>query len=697
MAVDPTYPGVYVQEVPSGNRTITGVSTSVTAFVGYAPRGPMNEPTDVFNYGEFQREFGGLDPDSALSYAVRQFFLNGGTRALIVRTAADKPDEDAPLRRARVQVHDDPGEQGDEGGSVVFTAAASNPGDWGNRLRLEVDHTVTDGRETFTLRVYEYGDDGTETLRSETFRNLAPSPSGPRYVKKVVDEESDLVRIEVPDSAPADRPAATGTVSSPDADPTDILDGEGNVDVGALGSLGSGDTFELEVQLEEGDKIVVPEDPANPELLELPVEKVDGRPLREFVQELEGALQDVHSALEDATIDRIGGPDGERIRILANTGDPRAIVRMTGDVNGELAESLGLLDANPNKPATSNVQQYSPGLQEENGTDPKTTFGAEKVVLDGDDNPVGEGGNGALPKAAELTGSQREKTGIYALEDADIFNLLCIPRTAELKAPAAGSVLSSALDYCEENRAFMIVDPPKDVDEFEEIREWVRSGVGSRNRHNHAAVYFPRVRIPDPLDEFRPRAISPSGTVAGLYARTDTERGVWKAPAGTEATLRGVHSLEYDLSNAENGVLNPLAVNCLRTFPTYGTVSWGGRTLRGADALADEYKYVPVRRTALFIEESLYRGLQWVVFEPNDESLWAQIRMSVQGFMQTLFRKGAFQGSSPDEAYFVKCDAETTTQADIDRGIVNIVVGFAPLKPAEFVILKIRQMAGQEQ
>ena len=142
-------------------------------------------------------------------------------------------------------------------------------------------------------------------------------------------------------------------------------------------------------------------------------------------------------------------------------------------------------------------------------------------------------------------------------------------------------------------------------------------------------------------------------------------------------------------------MLNPLGINCLRTFPVYGNVCWGARTLDGADALASEWKYVPVRRFALFLEESLYRGTKWVVFEPNDEPLWAQIRLNVGAFMHNLFRQGAFQGTTPREAYLVKCDKETTTQTDINNGIVNILVGFAPLKPAEFVIIKIQQLAGQ--
>jgi Bacteriophage tail sheath protein len=183
--------------------------------------------------------------------------------------------------------------------------------------------------------------------------------------------------------------------------------------------------------------------------------------------------------------------------------------------------------------------------------------------------------------------------------------------------------------------------------------------------------------------------------MAGVYARTDTERGVWKAPAGTTSTLVNVPALTYQLTDAENGLLNPLAINCLRSLPVYGNVSWGARTLEGADQLASDWKYVPVRRLALYIEASLYQGTQWVVFEPNDEPLWAQIRLNVGTFMQQLFRQGAFQGSTPSSAYFVRCDSTTTTQADINLGVVNIVVGFAPLIPAEFVVIQIQQIASQ--
>ena len=226
-----------------------------------------------------------------------------------------------------------------------------------------------------------------------------------------------------------------------------------------------------------------------------------------------------------------------------------------------------------------------------------------------------------------------------------------------------------------------------------EIKDWLDAHGNFRSRN--AALFFPRLRIPDPLLNNQVGEFAPCGAVAGVFARTDAARGIWKAPAGLDASLNGVPQLRSVLTDAENGQLNQLGINCLRSFPAAGRVVWGARTLRGADQLADEYKYIPVRRTALYIEESLYRGLQWVVFEPNDEPLWAQIRLNVGAFMHTMFRQGAFQGASPRDAYFVKCDSEVTTQDDINRGVVNVLVGFAPLKPAEFVIISIQQMAGQ--
>ena len=205
-------------------------------------------------------------------------------------------------------------------------------------------------------------------------------------------------------------------------------------------------------------------------------------------------------------------------------------------------------------------------------------------------------------------------------------------------------------------------------------------------------MYFPWVSAPDPLVGGRLSDMPPCGLVAGVYAATDASRGVWKAPAGIDAGLGGIAGLQYTLTDLQQGSINPYGVNCLRYFPAYNNVVWGARTLLGADTVGSQWKYVPIRRFALFLESSLYDGTQWVVFEPNDETLWGQIRLNVGAFMQGLFLKGAFQGTTPQQAYFVKCDAENNPQSSINQGIVTIEVGFAPLYPAEFVIIQIQQM-----
>ena len=256
-------------------------------------------------------------------------------------------------------------------------------------------------------------------------------------------------------------------------------------------------------------------------------------------------------------------------------------------------------------------------------------------------------------------------------------------------------ILQDADAYCAERRAFLLIDPPKTTTKPDAMGALATGSALPKSKNS--AVYYPWIKIADPLNGGKLRDVAPSGTIAGLYARTDSARGVWKAPAGTEATLVGAQGVAYPLTDGENGTLNPMRRQLHPQLPGLRHVAWGARTLRGADQMADEWKYIPVRRTALFIEESLYRGTQWVVFEPNDEPLWAQIRLNLGAFMHNLFRQGAFQGKTPREAYFVKCDPETTTQNDINLGIVNILVGFAPLKPAEFVVIKLQQMAGQIQ
>jgi phage tail sheath protein FI len=284
---------------------------------------------------------------------------------------------------------------------------------------------------------------------------------------------------------------------------------------------------------------------------------------------------------------------------------------------------------------------------------------------------------------------------------ADLFNLVCVPPDVRGGDTATNVYQKVLSDLCVPRRAMLIVDSPAAWSaNAATAANTAANGLAGLNLSGeaarNAALYFPRVIEADPLARGQTDTFAPCGIIAGIMARTDSERGVWKAPAGLDASLNGIVGFDVELNNDDNGILNPLGINCLRSFPPVGgRVVWGARTLRGADQLADDYKYVPVRRLALFLEESLRRGTQWVVFEPNDEPLWAQIRLNVGAFMHNLFVQGAFQGKSPKDAYFVKCDSESTTQNDINLGLVNIVVGYAPLKPAEFVVIKIQQMAGQ--
>jgi phage tail sheath protein FI len=327
-----------------------------------------------------------------------------------------------------------------------------------------------------------------------------------------------------------------------------------------------------------------------------------------------------------------------------------------------------------------NVRQYTLGT---GGTGPFSVNGTD-------------GSDGIAPTASEYLGNPVDQTGFHALDQVDLFNLMVVPGDAEVdEATVMSSVWGPASNYCKSRRAFLLIDAPKN---------WTQNNgrpavTGNTQLINdlrvslvkdYSAVFYPRLTY---NNNGLIANIGASGAIAGLMARTDADRGVWKAPAGIEATIQNVLGVDVKLTDMENGVLNKKGVNCLRVFPT-GLVNWGGRTLDGDDDIGSEWKYIPIRRLALMIEESLFRGTKWVVFEPNDEPLWAKIRLNVNAYMMSLFRQGAFQGSAPKDAFFVRCDASTTTQNDRNLGIVNIQVGFAPLKPAEFVVITIQQIAG---
>ena len=490
-----TYPGVYVEEIASGVRTITGVSTATTAFVGRALKGPVDEPVVIHSFTDFDRIFGGLWVNSSMSFAVNHYFANGGSEAVIVRVFADLGGTTVSTVQFTI-------------GSL--TLEASSPGTWAQGLTVDVQDDTGTPQQAATGRINIVVKSAVSpNVTLETIRNVSVDPTSPFYIGKILDQQSQYLRL-----VGAASPTSAGTAS------------------------------------------------------------------------------------------KIGGDDGDLISA-----------------------------------------------------------------------------------ASIVPGTSAGRHGIYALDTTDIFNLLCLP------PPQTDELISAHWDaaavYCESRRAMLLVDAP------DNNPGTMATTIPALSSKKNAAIFYPRIQALNPLNPTLIEDYVPCGAVAGVFARTDAQRGVWKAPAGVDATLSGVLGLSRTLTDAENGSLNPLGVNCLRTFPLIGSVVWGARTMDGADALASESKYIPVRRTTLYIEESLYRGLKWVVFEPNAAPLWAQIRLNVGAFMNNLFRQGAFQGTSPRDAYFVKCDGDTTTQNDINLGIVNVLVGFAPLKPAEFVVIKIQQMAGQ--
>ncbi|NYT08895.1 MAG: phage tail protein [Methanosarcinales archaeon] len=775
MPVSLTYPGVYLEEIPSGVRTIMGVSTSVTAFVGYTKRGPLNKAQEVLSFADFERKFGGLSKDSSLSYAVQHFFLNGGERAVIVRVTAE-----GTASKAEIMLKGLPNQgQIPPAYEPVLKVVAKEPGEWANALSIIVDYETAHPESTFNLSVLDRA-----SRKSESYIGLSMNADSKRSAESVINSASKLINvtirkdafgkiadpekrkgksisrsavdpskldkdhrkfmitlreddgpksIEIYDGLDANKPgdlkalrdcivnkvkASSGadayskfacpdtgnllTLVSGDEGPgsfvritsADSLDAARTLGLGVInggreidaagyirpapnGSIsGSLDGLDFASLFKDNRSIKVTIDGDSQSIILFnKVDDTSPKGPNELALLLQRKIRAIKPTVAGST--SFMGTSckalGKSIQITSGSDDPNSVIKIENNGADTSADDLLLSEG---KTAIHNVKSYTLGT-------------GEALAGQGD---AAAGKDGLPPEPKDYVRSEEKKTGIYALQDVDIFNLLCLPEVDGV-SPEGIDALIKAAAFCKQNRAILIADCPKSWKTFDNANDNLLTYDPLRSEN--VVLYFPWVMMSDPLSENRLREFPPCGVVAGIFARTDSTRGVWKAPAGQDATLTGVNSLVYRLTDRENGLLNPLGLNCLRTFPIVGSVVWGARTLRGADVLTSEWKYIPIRRTALYIEESLFRALKWVVFEPNDEPLWAQIRLNVGAFMHDLFRKGAFQGGSPREAYFVKCDKDTTTQTDRDKGIVNILVGFAPLKPAEFVVIKIQQIAGQ--
>lgn len=645
-----TYPGVYVEEVPSGVRTITGVATSVTAFIGRARKGPIDTAVDITSFADFERTFGGLWIGSTMSFAVRDFYLNGGARAVIVRLFhSSGPD------------------------AVNRIADAAAPGPTGKEAKANAK-----------LVLDEINVSGSDLQKSAAATANAP-----------------IAALGDPDSLAAVATAVKAARATIDTLP--------KIDSRAINVIDAAGTA-------TSLKFLAASPGRWAGYLRVQVEAASGPGLSDIAKDLKvQANQLFNLAVTDLGP---GGGSETHLNVTLAAGCVRRVDKVLAAASELISWNGVKFDAHPPPPApplpdfasvkgdalaTAYAVLQAAMAEDQKKPDPtgaavKTAKDGVKAALDNALKSIDDGQSLTFGDFVQPNG-EVEKKGLHSLEQLytrdGIFNLLCIaPYTATKDVEP--SVIAVAGAYCEKRRAMLLVDAPS---------AWGSVGaatigfsadpdqVGYRGRN--AALFFPRLKMPNPLHDNQIEDFAACGAVAGIFARTDTQRGVWKSPAGLDASFVGVSSFTLPLTDDENGLLNPMGINCLRTFPVFGRVLWGARTLRGADAFADEYKYTAVRRTALFIEESLYRALKWVVFEPNDEPLWAQIRLNVGAFMHNLFRQGAFQGQTKNEAYFVHCDATTTTQNDINLGIVNVNVGFAPLKPAEFVVIRLQQMAGQ--
>jgi len=755
-----TYPGVYIEEIPSGVNPITGVATSIAAFAGWAPEGPIDQATLVQSWSDFQNQFGGLTQNNGkpnyLGYAVNQFFSNGGQQAYIVRLVgpdaataklyipADKISfsVDAIVSAALMP---DPTSFGilitpvSPASTTAFnfalcTLSGGTATVVGPTLNIQslatfaatvssasVNPTTTLGQyitipSTPTVQplpgLYVFNAEISGGVTSySTEINAAPAPAftvGPAALCPTGTYGVQLTPVSPPSAGVFN--FALFTVIGDTA--TQIGPTITNVTMATLQTALNAAAVTSTTTL-GGNYVTITTGADQPALNPGPDELYTFEAGANALSAIIPSLTSV--AFQIQAIDPGQWANDYGIRISASSFDADRftlnVVSYNASGQETVVESFPNLSADADDSqnqfvesvvndagtgssyiqivsgSTSGLPLPNPNLPAPAVSDPSYLLsgGADGAVL----GPTDSAFLTALNANGSVTNSDGRPIGVYLLAQVSIFNLLCIPGLSD---PATIQYLQG---FCYSQRAFYIVDSPQN----QKLGPFISNGPGNitGNYSINSALYFPWVIAPDPLNQNRTTTFPPCGFVAGIYAATDAARGVWKAPAGIDASLTGVSGLATVLTDLENGSLNIQAINCLRNFRVYGNVVWGARTLQGNDEQASQWKYVPIRRLALYLESSLYDGTQWVVFEPNDEPLWSQIRLNVGAFLQGLFLQGAFQGSSPQQAYFVKCDSENNPQSSIDQGIVNILVGFAPLYPAEFVVIQIQQMAGQIQ
>ncbi|BBA36192.1 uncharacterized protein sS8_4262 [Methylocaldum marinum] len=772
--VQVSYPGVYIQEIPSGFRAISGVSTSIAAFVGMAKRGPLREPIRVLGFKDYERVFSADTSQGEMTDQVRQFFINGGEQAFVVRIA------DAAAQEATADLRN-------ESGSIVLTLESRDAGLDANQIRARVDYNTASPERTFNLTVFRetFGADGRPMISAlETHKDLGMDPDGPRFAPIVIDQQSQLVRHTTDPAVAATNLANVNAAATLNAFSVSaaLFADEAAVEAAVTAAIGGaasgrfrikvGDAPWLTVELDSAGfafadiagrinamlathtpvQVTTPTPANSPLRIEADTPGhdvlIERSPQLDIAQAL--GLGVAQGGIEVGSFAAARPVPSSLVSVLdgAGAGDLAALLALGGAAKASL-DNVGVATVRPFTVAQAdiaypaaagnlnqgtntglslrnireNLQAIANALSAESDdwraevhghrlvlipafgdsssgvgaafTSQTPNLGGANQIFDGITGgraavALGGGSDGGVPAAPDYDAAYRQLD-----EKVDLFNLLVLPKsTDDTGDPSIRSTLwGAASAFCQKKRAFLIADlePAQQTpDGVLQSLQDLRTGVVK----DHMAVWWPQVTV---SSNGTRKNIDPSGSIAGLMSRIDGSRGVWKAPAGLEADIRGVLGARVPMSDEQNGLINPEAINAVRAFPA-GVVSWGARTLDGFDNSGNtDYRYVPVRRFALFIEESLVRGLRFAIFEPNDEPLWAQIRLAGGAFMNGLFRKGAFAGRTSREAYFVKADAETTTPQDQALGVVNVLVGFAPLRPAEFIVITLQQLAGQVQ
>ncbi len=628
------HPGVYVEEIPSGAKPIEGVSTSVAALVGYTTEGPIGEATLVHSWDEFKARFGEIhSATDHLGLAAFNFFLNGGRDAYIARLAQNAAASTLPAARM-------PGRAAGSASAInVLAITANSAGAWGNTLRVRV--TANDGYR-FALEVSQA--EGADSSVVESFSNLSMDSSDAGYVLTVVNGSSRYIKADLSSDLKATPATFFKNATSVSGDLSALV----------FTTVLAGMTLTLNVDNLGAKSVTLGAAPGGT--------YDSGGEVAAEIQARVRALGDAYGAFTCAfagnQLTLTSGSDSAASSVLVRPGALATLLKLGKGAGG--TEIHGTQDVVPALMAvaealTGGADGDAPGVD-----DYADFFAKLKRVRD--------------------------------------VNIVLLPGQFMPADGTGNPAIDAAIAHCEAMASRMLLVDPPPGHELDQSATVSALGLPTST---YTALYYPWVKMANPFynRDTNPNvpttlSVAPSPFAAGVWARTDGTRGVWKAPAGVEATVRGMAGLEFTVEDGDQDQLNPEGVNCLRKLPSYGAVVWGTRTL--STKANPEWRYVPVRRTAIYIESSIYNGIQWAVFEPNDHRLWSSLRANVGAFMDGLFRAGAFQGQKSSDAYFVRCGlGDTMTQDDIDRGQVIAIVGFAPLKPAEFVIVRIQQKVGQ--